>query len=230
MPNYYRNQDDGISDPELIAVNYLIGRSAFFEIELTLAEFSDNLASLSGGNAGSPLVQTALGLESPVIIGGGNCPLLSNYLWIEKYDLPNPVRVKTAYHRFLRGENVMVYNPVSRSFNKMVQAQIVKDVPLFAATSQKGVKIDCSQSHKVIRNTADKDGIALWHTVAGTEILTFDRAHGEFSIFEDVLMEMADNGRGDVLQFSLEKEFLYVSGRNKQSGIVAHNRKPAPEI
>jgi hypothetical protein len=58
----WRNIDDGYSDPDIIAAQYKAGGTAYFEVELTLAEFNDRIVANSGGNAGSPNLIAALGI------------------------------------------------------------------------------------------------------------------------------------------------------------------------
>lgn len=60
---YFKNFDDSHSDPELIAAQARIGRNAFFEVQLTLAEYSDVQNSASGGVAGSAALAMAIGIS-----------------------------------------------------------------------------------------------------------------------------------------------------------------------
>lgn len=69
MPNYLRNVDDTTSDPDLIAARYRAGRSAFFEVALTLAEQAENLKATSGASSGTGASTTA-GSEGTVFPGG----------------------------------------------------------------------------------------------------------------------------------------------------------------
>lgn len=64
MPQtYYKNFDDSASDSELIAAQSRIGRNAFFEVQLTLAEYADVQTSASGGVAGSSALAMAIGIS-----------------------------------------------------------------------------------------------------------------------------------------------------------------------
>lgn len=61
MPNYLRNLDDGVSEPDVIAARYRQGRSAFLEAQL--ASESDSVqrgTSDAGGVNSNVLLGTAV--------------------------------------------------------------------------------------------------------------------------------------------------------------------------
>lgn len=217
MPNYYRNVDDAISDPELIAAKYLIGRSAYFEVQLTLAELSDNIASIAGGISGSPVVISAVGYESPTI--NPQCPTLDQYIWVEKDEKPWPLMVKTVLKDF---SNHRLYNPVTGNFNKIVDMKQGVQ-PTFEIFSQQGIMAKVSTTHKLIMNTQDHWGTAVRDYVIGKEILMFQHPQ---NIFSDILFGVKDIGKEKVAEIKLEKEFLYICGATKKHGFVSHNQKP----
>jgi hypothetical protein len=69
MPNYLRNVDDTISDPDLIAARSRAGRSAFFEVALVLAEQADNVKANTGASSQAASTTNA-GTEGTVFPGG----------------------------------------------------------------------------------------------------------------------------------------------------------------
>lgn len=221
MPQtYFKNFDDGHSDPDLIAAQYRIGRNAFFEVQLALAEYADDQDSASGGVAGSPQLLGAIGIGA----GGGDrgCPEKSQW-------------VRADNHKSLKAgsligkEGIGIYNPVTRNFNKLVKAILHKDVPLVLITAGRAKNL-VSDSHQVITRAADQIGRNLRNYLSG-DVLTFDDAvinkQKNFNIYQDIFT-IEPAGRGDVVEIELEGEHLYVSGMEQESGVVAHNRKPPP--
>lgn len=64
-----RQIEDAYSDPDIIAAQHRAGRSAFFEVQLVLAELDERIASAgSGGLLGSP---TFVEVQSQGGIGEG---------------------------------------------------------------------------------------------------------------------------------------------------------------
>jgi uncharacterized membrane protein len=51
--DYQRNQDDIYTDPSLVSSRYQLGRNAFFEVELALAELDNKSINSSGGGSSS---------------------------------------------------------------------------------------------------------------------------------------------------------------------------------
>lgn len=221
-----RNADDGVMDPEVIAAQSRLGFSSFFEVELALAEFRDVTvnSSASGGLVGSPQFIGAGGLGD--IPPFGHCPELSQYVWVEKNDhRPYPIKVTTLVQWFNDQKEIKLFNPLTRNFNKVTNAEIIKEQPLFKTRTELGAENLTSQSHKIIVNTSQLSGIPLIHYGAGRECLSFDKADGQWNIFSDTLIEIADAGTGDVVNISLDKEFIYASGMTKTQGICCHNVK-----
>ena len=66
-----RQFEDAHSDPDLIASKYRVGRNAYFEVELVMAELSNAMTTRSsgGGNQGSTDVILFEGMIDPH--GGG---------------------------------------------------------------------------------------------------------------------------------------------------------------
>lgn len=217
MPQtYFKNFDDGYSDPELIATQYRAGRNAFFEVQLTLAEYADAQSSGGGGVAGSP----ALAMAQGIIPGGSGCPATSQWLRTENH---NPIRVGELVGK----TGVPIYNPVTRKFNPLVKATLRHGAPLVLITAGRSKNL-VSNSHQIITRAADEVGKNLRHYWSG-DVLTFDDAviNGQknFNIYQDVFT-IEPAGYGDVVEIELEGEHLYVSGMTPDSGVVAHNRKP----
>lgn len=215
---YFKNFDDSHSDPELIAAQYRIGRNAFFEVQLTLAEYAGAQDSASGGVAGSPMLLDAIGIS---IDSGGfiGCPEASQW-------------IRTDNHKSLKAgnlvgkEGITIYNPVTRNFNPLVKATLHKDVPLVLITAGRAKNL-VSDSHQVITRAVDQVGRNLRNYQSG-DVLTFDDAvinkQKNFNIYQDIFT-IEPAGRGDVVEIEIETEHIYVSGMERESGVVAHNDK-----
>jgi len=210
---YFRNIDDSVSDPTLIGSQYQIGRNAYFEVSLTLAEYADSLDSLRGGVVGSPdLAQSLAGAYGGIGVG---CPEISQYVWIDDHKAIRAKRLKVG---------MSLYNPITRNFNKLNTVEILKNQPLMKIGTQRGVENIVSLTHKVIKNTADSRGTSLLSYGTGLELLSWE-AKGDKNIYGDTLVEMTDAGFGDVVRVSLDAEFIYASGMTKTKGVLGHNRK-----
>jgi hypothetical protein len=207
--SYFRNVDDGYSDPETIAAKYLVGRNASFEVALTLAEYAENIKSASGGNTGSSNFIQDIYIET----GGErdpHCPEMSQKLLTkEGYETCDKI-----YLRYLNGESVFLLNPLSGNHNLITHLEI-KDAPLVELITQRA-RLVCSTSHKVIKNCSDRNG--TWFGAAD-EVLTFTD-----NCYQDSILDVIPRGEGKVLSISLEQEFIY------SAGILSHNRKIEPGI
>jgi hypothetical protein len=210
-----RQFDDGHSDPDLIATQYRVGRNAFFEVQLTLAEFAD--AQRGGGTAGSPNLVAAIGIGEG---SGAGCPEVSQWF---RTDNHVPVRAGALVGK----QGIPIYNPITRNFNKLRRATLRKNVPLVLIASGQAKNL-VSDSHQIITRPFDRIGKNLRKYRCG-DVLTFNDAvsNGQknFNIYQDVFT-IEPAGRGDVVEIELETEFIYVSGMECDSGVVAHNRKP----
>lgn len=213
------NFEDGLSNPDVIGTAYQVGRNAFFEVQLTLAEISEQRSAMNSSTASSSV--------TPVLVGGGNggifgCPRVDQYVWIDEH---KAVKVKSIVGR----DDVKLYNPITRKFNRLVSATILPDQPLFKFVTGMGYESIVSRSHKVITNTADKVGIALQNYGVGRECLSFDEGKvgkvKNWNIYGDHVLEMSDAGFGDVVEITLATEFIYACGSTKKGGHVAHNLK-----
>lgn len=207
--SYYRNVDDSYSDPALIATQYQVGRSAYFEVQLVLAEFADSLSSLSGGLAGSPDVAQAVAASGVV----GGCPEVGEYVWA---DGCKPVKAKTLLNQ--EGK-VSLYNFITGNYNVLKRATLLKDQPLLKIETARGAKNRVSSTHCIIRNTQDKIGLPVVRYK--DELLSAEVKN----IYSDTLILCESDGVGDVVKIELETEFIYASGSDKQRAILAHNAK-----
>lgn len=217
---YFRHLDDDINSPELIAAKAKIGRSIAFDVDATLGEFNEQAVPNSGGLAGSPALIAVTGTESP---DTPSCPGIEMYVPIgTSEDDLRCIKVKSLAGRVGK---VRLYNPIQRTFNLLTDFEIVER-PMFGVTTAKGWGLDCSQTHKVIRNTQDFIGQRLVDHVAGTEILSADKTN----IYSDCFLEMKDIGVGKVGVITLGAEFVYACGGIKWRWIVSHNRKNNPDF
>lgn len=215
---FFRNVDDSRSDPEILAAGFQIGRSIAYEVDVTLAEFNDRIVPNGGGLPGSPALISAIYSETPQE-GGGFCPEVNQYVWVGTNEQNlRPIKVKSLTGK--EGE-ISLYNPITRNFN-ILEGLVITEQPCFEIKSLRGISTIVSQSHKVIRNTNDFQGISLLNYIAGGEVLTFEKST---NIFADTLVEMKDVGVKKVGIITLATEFIYVCGKGKKSGICSHNRK-----
>lgn len=211
------NFEDGLSNPDVIGTAYQVGRNAFFEVQLTLAELYDQRSAMDSSTASST--------TTPVLVGGGGifgCPRVDQYVWVDEH---KAVKAKSLVGR----NDIHLYNPITRNFNRLVSAEILENQPLFKFVTGKGYESIVSQSHKVITNVSDKVGVMLMHYGQGRECLSFDEGKmgkvKNWNIYSDHVLEMSNAGFGDVVRITLAKEFIYATGANKRMGHVAHNSK-----
>lgn len=215
---YFRNVDDGYSDPELIAAAYLVGKSAYFEVELTLSEFNDRIIANSGGLAGSPnlIAATASGPGG----SGIGCPEENQWVWVESSLGVNHIKAKSLLD--LEGD-IRLYNPMTRRFNVLTRARALKNVELYETRTRFGVEGITSLSHKLIQNAGDLIGKSLSNFVVGNEALRVENATK--NIFLDQVVEISFIGVGTVIEISLKSEFIYASGSRKAHALLGHNQK-----
>ena len=211
MGDFYTHSDDGYSDPEVISVGYQVGRSAFYEVQLTLAEFASAQQSASGGVLGSPnLIQAQADIPGQ---GEGTCPQKDEYIWGKR-----PMKASTLVGK----TGIPIYNPITRNFNELLEARLVADVDLCWMVTRH-TKALVSTSHQYIQNPMDRIGKNLRNHQTG-DVLSFDESQGHMNCFlDDFSLEPA--GKGDVVQISLKTEFIYVCGHDRKKGIISHNRK-----
>lgn len=212
MPDFYTHSDDGYSDPEVIGVNYQVQKNAFFEVQLTLAEFTSQQSSGGGGVAGSPGLIAAQGGGGGQ--GEGTCPEKNEYIWME-YG-----QVKAG--SLVGKSDVRGYNPITRNLNKLLSARLIKNVPLNWMVSGRAKSL-VSTFHQYIEHIGDRVGENLKFKKSGSA-LSFDEYNGNLNCFHDRFgLEAA--GRGDVVELSFETEWIYITGHDKKTGIVSHNKK-----
>ena len=242
MPNYLRNQDDFLSDPEILTARHKIGRSVFFEVELTLSEEKQKEQSMKDPSK----FNMALSLESNSLFrvgglryfggggfGGGEefgCPEVSDYIWVGKPgEKPYSIRVMSLLKK---EANFLLYNPITRNFNKIIKTELLIDREILQITSAKGQIAKVSTSHKIIKNTNDKVGEFLFDHAQGSEVLVTKREvkkhKAQFNLYSSMIIDMKNIGRGDVVEIELEKEFIYASGSTPDNFFLGHNRKDGP--
>lgn len=223
MPNFFRNVDDSISDPELIAAKYKIGRSVFFEVQLVLAELSESISTTSGQGSisGSPDFIQGLYSESPIV--GGGCPADDQYFWVERKGKPVPVIGRYLYRNW---KIEQLYDPITGEFSDIDNCVQITQPVLKLRTKAGAVNI-VSYTHKVIKNTSNLDGTKISNYVVGQEILSFEKPH---YIHSDQLLEISNFGVATTLAISLKRNFRYISGDNKILGIAVHNRKDPGDL
>lgn len=212
---YFRNQDDAISDPELIAARARIGRSIFFEVQLTLAEFADNLSSLSGGVVGSPDYINSIALEAPSSVSQGGCPtldceILAGEVGFTRDDEPFIVKA-----RDLVGQvgHISLYHPLTREYNLLIEAKPAIR-PVVELITKAGRRSLVSDTHKVITSTQDIGGTPLrrWRD----RLVVMNGLNLDYDYVESV----EPVGKEDIVMISLEAGYIYCC-----DGILAHNRK-----
>lgn len=209
--NRQRNQDDHVSSPDIIETRYRTGRNPYLEVQIATEQGEASRSGASG--TASAGVLTALGVGGGGFTGGGGgCPHLYEYIWVANRSMkPIPMKV----HLLHTGS--LVYNPITTNFNKVTHCEVLKSVKLYWIRTKRGARNLVSQTHTVIRDARDSQG----HSIAQGEVLSFNE---NLNIYIDDL-DVEFSGWGDVMKLSLEKEFIYVSGRDMDKGVVAHNLK-----
>lgn len=235
MPRgYFRNVDDAISDPELIAARYRVGANVFFEVSLVLSEFADNIASAGGGSASqTPLYIMGIGIDSSPT----GCPEVDEYVWIGEEGSP-PRAVKAVSLLGKKNQELWrLYHPLTREFNSF-EAELLVDVPLINVITKRGVRSKVSETHKHVKNTGDLAGTFTQRSLIGSEILSFDKGKiknkNNYNVYQDELGSLSKAGIGDVVKITIKRDaigdMMYVCGSRPDEGTVAHNRKPHTEI
>jgi hypothetical protein len=232
--NYLRNSDDPMSDPEAIAARYQLGRNAFFEVALTLAEQRDNERA-NGASSGSAASAGSIALVSSGGYGGygggGFCPREDMYVWVCNADAADirPVRVHYLADNCGR-KQFHLYNPITKNANKLVSAVYRHEVPTISFDTERGAAGVVGETHKVIRNPSDLDGHRL-KGYLGEVLSCFKEKQGERTVerlYLDQLLEVREKDPATVVEISLEKEFIYWMGEDRGCGTLAHNRKADP--
>lgn len=229
MPNYLTTQDDVYSDPDIIAGRYKVGRNAFFEVELTLAEFQGGQRSSSGGSSsgGSILISSpdflAATGNSDV---GFKCPEVNQYVWSVVGDFSmRPIMAKSL----LTNREHYLYNPITRNANRVISATLIKNAELIDFETGFGARSIVSDSHKYIPNVMDRIGRSIKISGLGFPIVTFNKAQrngkNQWSCFSDAFTSLKTVGKGDVIEICLESEFIYATGNDKEWATLAHNLK-----
>lgn len=211
MPNYYRNQDDIISDPEWIATRHRLGPNAYFEVQLVLAE----LGAAQLGIVQAQLTQETVNIEVGEIGGTytPGCPTLDQYILIgEKESIKCRDWIKSATPAF---------DPLTQTFNDLVD-YLIRPQEVFLVTTEKGISITVSSTHRILLNPFDLLGTFLRDLTVGDEILTYNEGFA----FIDKISSIDSLGLQDTLRISLNKVYIYVSGNDPNKGVFAHNRKP----
>jgi len=212
---YFRNQDDAISDPELIAARARIGRSIFFEVQLTLAEFADNLSSLSGGVVGSPDYINSIALEAPASSPQGGCPtldceILAGEPGYIRGDEPFVVKARDLIDQV---GHISLYHPLTREYNLLVEARPAIQ-PIVELVTAAGRRSLVSNTHKVITSTNDLQGTPIKY--AKSRLVTMNG----MDLAYDYVKSVEPKGKDDIVMISLESGYIYSC-----DGILAHNRK-----
>jgi hypothetical protein len=229
MPNYLRNADDAYSDPELIAAKYQVGKNAYFEVSLALAEYAEGRGSGSGGSSGSTnpiLIQASYGGGG--IIHGSGCPEENQMIWVGDTGRdPLAIRVNEVLKSF---KYYKLYNPLSRNFNEIEKAELLENIDTWwIETSYTKSKARVSSSHKIITNTQDAKGTFLFKKELGEELLCFDEYMvnnvKSCNIYIDTITDIKYAGRSNCVRFWLKDEYIYAIGDSSVSGILGHNRK-----
>lgn len=228
MPNHLRNTDDELSDPELLASRYRIGRSVFFEVELATADIFDRVSVNF-----SSLQATAVGLEASSIfasgVGGIGCPEENQVVLVKSIDNTlSSIKVKNLIGK---NKTFFLYNPLTGNYNKLVEARKFS-TELFEFSCLNGSKLVCSLSHKIIRNTGDFNGRFILDHPIGEEVLTsIVKLEGKkprsLDLELSTFTEFTNLGKtGNVVEISLESEFIYSVGSSiKFPMVLSHNRK-----
>jgi hypothetical protein len=230
---YYRNADDSISDPELIAGRYKIGRSVFFEVSLVLAEYADATASSQGGSSSqTPTFIEAGGLEVPQ--GPGACPATDQYVWInDNQDPPRPRAVKaSSLVGGKRNKKWKIYIPFGGMYHDF-EAKLVADQPLMITETHFGARAKTSTSHKIIVDLSHLEGtfqinLAPNEPQMSCEMRKVDKKW-QMDLHHDRMLSVTSAGRGDVVEIKIltdkVQEMLYACGEDEIKAILSHNRK-----
>src|SRR4051812_4500249 len=115
--DYQRNADDRYSDPDVLATQYQVGKSAFFEVQLTIAE-NESRAVSGGSSSGSGGTVNVSVLDGGTGGGGGGyyCPERSQYVWVESCGVPFPMEAVLLVGR----KDLSLFNPLTGNFNKLL--------------------------------------------------------------------------------------------------------------
>lgn len=233
MRNYFRNQDDAISDPELISTKYLIGKNLYFEVQLALAEQQSTDPSRSSSSGPS----TDAGLNQVILIYGGGggsggsfgCPEENENVWVNNGDgIPMPIPARAL----LRDSQIWtLYNPLSREFDALEYAELIENVGIYRMTTKLGSSKLVSESHSIITNTQDLGGTPMmkhWMKYSNSEVVSMELSSR--NIFSDEIKQIQFVRPGNVIKIHLKTGHIYISGHSDEYVSLDHNLKPLPEV
>lgn len=218
MPNFYTNQDDPVSDPDSIYLKSLVGKSPFFEVELTLAELSDRFSGLNLSSGNSSAALGSIGYIGDGSVFQPGCPTLSQYIYTED----KIVQAKDL----LKYKSLKLWDPVENCHNSILVAELRKGVPIVQLLTTKGFSTTVSNSHLVVTSVYDRNGTNISTLKPGDPILSLK----DGIVVPDYVAEITPLGLGDIVYLELEKRHLYSTSDLPEYAICAHNARKAPEI
>lgn len=214
----YHTLDTPYTDPALVQLMIILGKSPYWEVQLALGEFNDNRAATSTRALTSPTFYTEI---PPEVILDPGCPTLDQYVWVNRGGRRTPIQAHNL-PKYV-GEEV-IWNPLERAYKTLVSAEIIPDTPLLYSVSAQGVASRTSTSHKIVRHKKDFEGFDLRFHRLGSDLLRCKRY-----AFPDILAKKEKAGRGSVMKIEVEGH-IYVTGASPDEGIVSHNLKSPDDI
>lgn len=212
MPNFFTNQDDAISDPDMIFIKTLVGRSPYFEVQLTLDELSERLYSLGGS---SPTILTAsLGYSGGGGLGGPpvGCPREDQLIPTDRGLLPAIELTKD--------KTIRVFDPLFNIYNAIEIAEVRHNAPMVEIRTKNGISTCVSNTHLVLTGIYDNCGKSIRHLRAGDEVLTYDLAQ---RALKDTIQSIDCLPAANIVYLELANRHIYVTSTDGRYGLCAHN-------
>lgn len=215
----YHSFDDAWTNPVLVQLMLLMGKSPFFNVQLALGEFDNTRLVTSGASTTSGANPEVVLLSAyPDIFNDpndpGGCPEISE--WVR---MANGQAVRAGRLPYLVGEYV---ESPRGGRNKILGAEIVKNVPLCRIATRLGRVSVVSRSHRYMQSCEDRVGDYVFRSAVGRPIESYDKRGRS----EDRIVKMNKAGRGNVVKLELDGDHLYGTGHSPDEGTIGHNVKP----
>lgn len=218
-----RQIEDGYSDPDYIIAKYMLGRNAYFEVELVLADLADRERL---ANRGSFDIASFNFTGESDGIGTIGCPEEDDLVWVKGDS--GPITVKA---RELLDKKHLVFNPMQGTYHKLKTAELIANATIMKLTTYRGHVARVTDTHQILTDTADEVGRNLTNMSVNDAVAVFSFNSDFLSVpAVDILAEITPIGFGNAVSIELYDGHIYGSSSRGHGGIAAHNRKQPIEI
>lgn len=205
--------DSDYTNPDKLRNRYTNPRNPTSEI--------DSLAQSSSTEAQPQILSPNPSNNLPIIPGGHYCPYAFDFVIASsRIGLPLPILAVSV-----RAFETKLWNPLSKNFNLVIHSELIKKVPCYEVISMDGIGAIVSDSHPLIRNMFDWDGLELKKFTPGAQIVSTNLS----SPVLNFIREINYIGLRNVQWITLETEKVYASGRKPNAFLLGHNKAQNPD-